>query len=163
TAKESSRTKVVLISNGHNGGHIETVLDFIARETTNYGSPMSVVRLNDESSLSTECRSSLRGVTNCYCALVMRSSPHEGRGGIWNSTRRTDAAMWATPVTINVDSSSNMEEIYLLPMQRAVDTVIARLNGSNTTPLAGTRELPFTSQTQKERDRKVREIFHNAI
>ncbi|GJN82200.1 hypothetical protein PLIIFM63780_005737 [Purpureocillium lilacinum] len=163
TAKESSRTKVVLISNGHNGGHIETVLDFVARETTNYGSPMSVVRLNDESSLSTECRSSLRGVTNCYCALVMRSSPNEGRGGIWNYTIRTDAAMWESPVKINVDSSSNMEEIYLLPMQRAVDTVIARLNGSNTTPLAGTRELPFTSQTQKERDRKVREIFHNAI
>ncbi|UNI22712.1 hypothetical protein JDV02_008574 [Purpureocillium takamizusanense] len=164
TAKGSSRTKVVLISNGHQGGSIETVLDSVARETTDYGAPMTVVRLADESSLSNECRSSLRGVTNCYCALVMRSSPNEGSGGIWNYTIRTDAAMWESPVKINVDSTTNMEEIYLLPMQRAVDTIIARLNGSNTNnALARTRELPFTSQTQEQRDRKVREIFHNAI
>ncbi|KAJ6439693.1 ABC transporter [Purpureocillium lavendulum] len=163
TAIDSGRTKVVLISNGHDGGHIETVLDFIARQTTEYGSPMSVVRLKDERELSSECRSSLRGVTNCYCALVMRSSPNEGRGGIWNYTIRTDAAMWESPVKINVDSANNMEEVYLLPMQRAVDTVIARLNGSNTSPLAQTREMPFTSQTQKERDRIVRQHFHKAI
>ncbi|KAJ6437926.1 ABC transporter [Purpureocillium lavendulum] len=163
TAKESGRTKVVLISNGHDGSHIQTVLDSIARQTTAYGSPMSVVRLNDEDALSTECRSSLRGVTSCYCALVMRSSPNEGQGGIWNYTIRTDAAMSESPLKINVESSSNIEEIYLLPMQRAVDTIIARINGSNTSPLARNREMPFTSQTQQDLDREARVLFHNSI
>ncbi|GJN69804.1 hypothetical protein PLICBS_003856 [Purpureocillium lilacinum] len=162
-ASGSSRSKIVLINNGFYGGNIEAVLDAIARQASDYGPPLTISRLDREDELYTECPSTLRGVTNCYGALVMNSSPTEGHGGIWNYTIRTDAAMWESTIKINVRSSSNMEEIYLLPLQRAVDTVIASLNGNNADPLARNKEMPFTSQTQEERSRKVRELFHNKI
>ncbi|PNY28080.1 Retinal-specific ATP-binding cassette transporter [Tolypocladium capitatum] len=92
----------------------------------------------------------------------MRSSPAEGPGGIWNYTIRTDAALAASPLTVDVGSAANPEEVYLLPMQRAVDAAIAGLAGAGR-PLARNAEMPFTSQTQPQRDRQVRRIYHGAI
>ncbi|KJZ71629.1 hypothetical protein HIM_08941 [Hirsutella minnesotensis 3608] len=162
-AISTGRQKVVLVDNGHQGGNISRVLDDIARQTTDYGAPMRPVRVDNEDSLVTECRSSLRGNTECYAAVVMRSSPSEGPGRIWNYTIRTDASLARSSLTIDVDISTNPEEVYLLPLQRAVDAAIARLQGSSNDPLARTSEMPFTSLTQEERDRKVRQVYHSAI
>ncbi|UKZ76434.1 hypothetical protein TrVFT333_004138 [Trichoderma virens FT-333] len=119
---------------------------------------------NSEDTLVTECRSSLRGVTTCFGAVVMRSSPNEGHGGLWNYTIRTDAEMANSPVKINVDKSDNPEEVYLLPIQRTIDGIIAGLNNTKATQaLSNTQEMPFTNLTQKERQIKVRQIFHKAI
>ncbi|KAM4062839.1 ABC transporter [Hirsutella rhossiliensis] len=163
-ATYSGRHKIVLVSNGHPvGGNISRVLDDIARQTADYGDPMRAVRVNAEDSLVSECRSTLRGVTSCFAAVVMRSSPTEGPGNIWNYTIRTDASLAQSPLTINIESHTNPEQVYLMPLQRAIDAAIARLEGRDAAPLARTNELPFTSQTQEERDRKVREVYHSAI
>lgn len=161
-AHSGGRTKVVLVNNGFSGGDIDRVLGKIANAVTTDGS-MDLVRVGHEDELVTTCRSSLRGVTGCFCAIVMRSSPTEGPGGLWNYTIRTDAAFWSEPVKFNVDKSDNVEQVYLLPMQKAVDTAIASLNGSNSDPLAKTDGQPFASMTQKERDRKVRQLYHKSI
>ncbi|POR36059.1 Retinal-specific ATP-binding cassette transporter, partial [Tolypocladium paradoxum] len=93
----------------------------------------------------------------------MRSSPAEGPGRVWNYTIRTDASLAESPLKINVASAANPEEVYLLPMQRAVDAAIAGLAAPGWDPLARNAEMPFTSLTQAERDRQVRRVYHTAI
>lgn len=165
-AQYSGRDKLVLVSGGHGpGGSISRVLDDIARQAADYGPGMRVVRLDAEDGLVSECRSTLRGVTACFAAVVMRSSPTEGSGPgrIWNYTIRADASLARSPLTINIDSPTNPEQVYLMPLQRAVDSAIARLEGRDVAPLGRTNELPFTSRTQEERDRNVRNAYHSAI
>ncbi|KAG6018249.1 hypothetical protein E4U43_006384 [Claviceps pusilla] len=167
-ARSRGRDKVVLVNNGYSGGDIDRVLDMVASVVTADAS-MKLARMNSENNLATECRSSLRGVTTCFAAIVMRSSPNEGTAGLWNYTIRTDAAFWSEPVRFNVEKSDNVQQIYMLPIQRAVDTAIASLAGSNSdvnsssNSLSKTEELAFTSITQKQRDEKVRQTYHNAI
>ncbi|KAG5983008.1 hypothetical protein E4U55_000960 [Claviceps digitariae] len=161
-ARSSGRDKVVLVNNGYSGGDIDRVLDLVASAVTADAS-MKLARIDTENDLTTECRSSLRGVTTCFAAIVMRSSPKEGTGGLWNYTIRTDAAFWSEPVKFNVEKSDNVQQIYILPIQRVVDSAIASLADSKSNPLAKTDELAFTSITQKQRDLKVRETYHNAI
>lgn len=163
-ARPSGRDKLVLVSNGHGpDGNISRLLDDIARQTTDYGNHMRAVRVDAEDALVSECRSTLRGVTSCFAAVVMRSSPNEGPGNIWNYTIRTDAALARSPLTIDIESPTNPEQVYLLPLQRAISSAIARLEGRDAARLERTDELPFTSQTQQERDRNVRKVYHSAI
>ena len=164
-ARGSGRHKVILVDNGHTGGDIQTVLDRLATEVQDAGvSSFTVARVSDESDLVLECPSTLRGVTECFDAVVMRSSPNEGPGGIWNYTIRTDAALANSPEEIVIDRSTNPEEVYLLPMQRAVDSIIASIsNPKAANPLADTQEYPFTSLTPKQRDKLIQEIYQRAI
>lgn len=163
-AFSSGRHKVVLIDNGFTGGNIEKALDQLQTQIAEQGPHINVVRTSSEDTLLTECRSSLRGVTICFGAVVMRSSPNEGSGGIWNYTIRTDAEMTSSPVKINVDKSDNPEEVYFMPIQRTIDGIIAGMNNTDAPKaLANTQEMPFTNMTQKQRDIKVRQIFHKAI
>ncbi|KAG5948339.1 hypothetical protein E4U53_006312 [Claviceps sorghi] len=161
-ARSSGRDKVVLVNNGYSRGDIDRVLDMVANAVTADAS-VKLARIDTENHLTAECRSSLRGVTTCFAAVVMRSSPTEGTGGLWNYTIRTDAAFWSEPVKFNVEKSDNVQQIYILPIQRVVDSAIASLGASHPDPLAKTEELAFTSMTQKQRDEKVREAYHNAI
>ncbi|KAG6009715.1 hypothetical protein E4U21_001463 [Claviceps maximensis] len=161
-ARNSGRDKVVLVNGGYSGGDIDRVLDRVASAVTADAS-VNLARIENENDLITECRSSLRGVTTCFAAIVMRSSPTEGTGGLWNYTIRTDAAFWNEPVKFNVEKPDNVQQIYILPIQRVVDSAIASLDGSNPDSLAKTEELAFTSITQEQRDLKVRETYHNAI
>lgn len=162
-AHGSSRDKFVLVNNGFTGGNIESVLDTLASQATAAADFVEVVRVDDEDQLTTECRSSLRGVTTCFGAVVMRSSPDEGSGGIWNYTIRTDGALISSVGKIDVDTSSNDQEIYILPVQRAVDSIIVRMNSSSDTSLDDTMEYPFTTLTQAERRDRIREVYQNII
>lgn len=162
-ASGSGRNKVVLVNNGHSGGDIDRVLDQLADQVSNARSSVEVTRIEDEDDLVLECRSSLRGVTKCFGAVIMRSSPNEGTGGIWNYTIRNDGSLYASVAKIDVEKSTNDQEIYILPLQRTVDTVITQLNGSDSDPLANTREYPFTDMSQKEHETDVRKQYHKAI
>ena len=53
------------------------------------------------------------------------SSPDEGPTGKWNYTIRADGALESKIVT---DSNTNDVEIYVLPLQHAIDFAIAGLN-----------------------------------
>lgn len=165
SAQGSGRDKVLLVNGGFTGGAIETVLDDVASAIKNASDYINVVRVDSEDDLVTECRSTLRGVTTCFNAIVMRSSPDQGNGGIWNYTIRTDAEFANAPFKINIEDTDNPEQVYLLPMQRAVDSAIVRLEHPDLgqDPLANVREKPFTSSTPEERDVKIRELYQQAI
>lgn len=160
----SGRTKLVLVNNGLAGGNIDKVLDDVASTVKNANSRVSIVHVQDEREIVGECRSTLRGVTECFNAIVFRSSPDEGHGGVWNYTIRTDSAFYVEPLRIQVDRGDNVAQVYLIPSQHMVDASIAKLsNPTLQNPLADVQEKAFTSLTSDERIQRTREIYHRSI
>lgn len=66
-------------------------------------------------------------MSRCIAAAIFYSSPTEGPQEAWNYTIRTDAVLGEG---IDVDSTRNDQQIYLLPFQRSIDWAIARANSS---------------------------------
>lgn len=157
------RDRVVLVNSGFTDGDIDTVLDRLGTAIEDASPGMEIIRIQNEREISRHCRSSLRGVTTCFNAVVIRSSPDEGAGGFWNYTIRTDAEFASSSIRFDVTSTHNPAQIYMLPVQRAVDTIIARLDDSDADPMAGTREYPYTDLTQDEREDWIREIYQQAL
>jgi ABC-type multidrug transport system ATPase subunit len=163
SGSSSGRDTVVLVNSGLIGGDIDRVLDRLETDIGRTETGVRTVRLENEDDVARECRSTLRGVTTCFNAVVMRSSPDEGDGGLWNYTIRTDAAFAASPRTVEVGKGGNPQQVYLMPMQHAVDTIISQLDDPDADPLADTQELVFTSLTPEEREDRIREVYQQAI
>ncbi|KAK8143650.1 hypothetical protein G3M48_006937 [Beauveria asiatica] len=160
----AGRTKLILVNNGHAGGNIDKVLNDVANTVQNANAGVAIVRVGSEREIPGQCRSTLRGVTACFNAIVFRSSPDEGNGAIWNYTIRTDAAFYQEPMKIRVDKGDNVEQIYMIPTQHMVDRAIAKIaNPSQQDPLANVQEKTFTSHTGQERLAQTRRLYHKAI
>jgi ATP-binding cassette, subfamily A (ABC1), member 3 len=159
-AGNTGRDNVVFVNNGLAGGDIDRVIDALVPSVVSAGK--NATRAALETDLNTLCRSSLRGVTQCFGAVVFRSSPREGPGGIWNYTIRTDGALGTK---VDVYRNDNDAQVYLMPIQRAVDAAIASLNsGPDQGPLPETtNEYPFTDLTQEERAVRIRVLYQAAI
>jgi ABC-type lipoprotein export system ATPase subunit len=80
--------------------------------------------------------------------MKVYSSPKEG--GIWNYTLRADAALGLSTVNVGVDT--NDAEIFILPLQHAIDAAIASVNSTGTSMAmpATVQEYPFTSETEQQ-------------
>jgi ABC-type multidrug transport system ATPase subunit len=160
----SGRDKVILVNNGFSGGDIDRALSRFEDQVDDSGTGTQVIRVRNEDDIYRECRSSLRGVTTCFCAIIMYSSPSEGDGNIWNYTIRTDAEFASSPVRVEIDDNDNPVQVYILPVQRTIDGIIASLNDTaDSSVLENTREMPFTDRTQEQREQRIRQIFHEAI
>lgn len=121
----AGRNRLVFVSNGLVGGPIEQVINEVAQPAKK--SQYEVHILADETEVRELCRTSLRGMSRCIAAAVFYSSPTEGPDEAWNYTIKTDAVLGEG---IDVDSSHNDQQIYLLPFQRSIDWAIARTNTS---------------------------------
>ncbi|PQE22561.1 abc transporter protein [Rutstroemia sp. NJR-2017a BVV2] len=154
------RNTVAFVNNGFTGGDIERVINAVAQPAEAAGK--TVQRLTSEAELLEVCRSSLRGATSCYGAVVFQSSPSEGEGGIWNYTLRADGAFGEKIV---VDKDNNDAQLFLLPLQRAIDVAIAANNNTiNQNDLPATvYEYPYTSMTQEQRRTQIRVNYQGAI
>ncbi|KAK0743794.1 hypothetical protein B0T18DRAFT_392508 [Schizothecium vesticola] len=158
----SGRDTVAFVHNGFRGGDIDRVIDELAAVVTGAGKKATV--LATEIELTTTCRSSLRGITPCYGAVVFRGSPSEGRGGLWNYTIRSDGALGTG--RINVDLDTNDGQMYMLPLQRAVDAAISASSdgtGNRGRLPAEMDEKPFTALTMEERAVRVRVIYTGMV
>ncbi|KAI0396604.1 ABC transporter [Xylariaceae sp. FL0594] len=166
-ASSSARYKVAFVNNGLAGGDIDRVIDMLADTVTSVDK--EVIRLTELRDLTSACRSTLRGNSNCYGAVVFNSSPKEGNGGIWNYTLRADGALGSRIFT---DKDDNDAQVYTLPLQRAVDSAIASLDGQSgnadgaSRPSAlpdKTEEYGFTPLTQAERNEQIRRNYQSAL
>ena len=150
------RDKLVFVNNGFTGGDIEAVIQDIVR----IASPnVNTLVLEQEEELLTTCRSTIRGTSSCIAGAVFHSSPTEGQDGRWNYTIRADGAL---ANKIVVDSSKNDAEIYVLPLQHAIDYSIARRGGNSDLP--GTvEEYAYTSITKEQRETDIRTRYMGGI
>lgn len=147
------------MNNGHVGGQIDEVIDLVKSSVTNH----QITLLNDSSTLTTVCRSSLRGVTPCYAAIVFNSSPTEGTKGQWDYTIRADGSLGAADLDVATDD--NDAEIYAMPIQRTIDFAIASLNTTNTRTLDNTPvdEMVYTSISNEEKNQEIRSQFQRLL
>jgi ABC-type multidrug transport system ATPase subunit len=158
-ARESGRTNLVFVDGGFKGGEIEGVIGELSG-LAGAVAGVNVTVVGNEEELPYVCRASLRGVTPCYGAVVFRGSPTEGGGGLWNYTLRADGALGAGRVDVGKDT--NDAQVYMLPLQRAVDAAITKngRGGNGTVALPeGEDQYPFTSLTTEERADLVRVIY----
>ncbi|KAF7958317.1 hypothetical protein EAE96_001868 [Botrytis aclada] len=154
------RNTLAFVNNGLIGGDVDAVIADLTSQAEVAGA--KVKRLTTEAELLDICKSSLRGATSCYGAIVFNASPSEGTGGIWNYTMRADGAFGTQ---IDVTTDKNDAELFLLPLQRAVDYAIASRNTTidqNALPTT-VNEYPYTSQTQKQRETAIRTNYQSAI
>ncbi|KAF9771105.1 hypothetical protein IL306_011270 [Fusarium sp. DS 682] len=164
-ASNSGRRKLVLADNGLEGGNVERLFSDVRQQFEDAADSVSVkfevVSARNDDDVTNECPSNLRGVSRCFGAIVMTSSPDQRPGGIWNYTIRGDGSFNRAALTFEI-SKSNDQQIYLIPLQHAVDRAISRLSSSSTS-LNDTQEYPYTSMTPKERDREIRKRFQKTI
>ncbi|KAK1579832.1 ABC transporter [Colletotrichum navitas] len=169
-AADSGRETVVFVNNGFSGGDIDRVIDALATSVESAGK--TVLRRSSTADLGTDCPTNLRGVSQCYGAVVFQASPSEGPGGYWNYTLRSDGALRS--IVVDVDSDKNDAQIYLLPLQRAVDVAIASIQSGSSSGSGLSQveqgslpetvnEYPFTSITQEERAVRIRINYQSAI
>jgi len=150
---EGGRNTVALVNNGHAGGEIERVISSVAEIVTGAGKNAS--RLESEDELGYVCRSSIRGTSKCFGAVVFHSSPDEGNGGIWNYTLRADGGLG---LDFKVDSDDNDAQLYALPLQQAIDRSIA----GDSFP-SKTQQFPYTADTEDEREAKLRRDYQSSF
>ncbi|RKK23812.1 hypothetical protein BFJ69_g15637 [Fusarium oxysporum] len=149
---------VVFVDNGFTGGEIERVINSLVASVQQEAG-MTAKWRRSPSNLAIDCRSSLRGVTPCYGAVIFHSSPSEGHGGLWNYTLRSDSSL--SGLRIKVNDADNDAQVFLLPLQRAVDRAITVASGSSLPDRVD--EYPFTSMTQKEHEEVIRRKYQNSI
>ncbi|KAF2013622.1 nod factor export ATP-binding protein I [Aaosphaeria arxii CBS 175.79] len=153
---QGNRDTVVFINNGHTGGDIEQVINNLADTVRGAGKIAQVAE--QDSDLLTICESSLRGASTCFGAINFHSSPSEGEGQGWNYTLRADGSLGDR---IFVDRTNNDVEIYVLPLQKAVDSAIASLNGTN--QIETIDEYPYTERTPEELAERIRTLYMGAL
>lgn len=159
-AAGGGRNRLVLVNGGFTGGDIQTVIQDVANTVKASGKDVEVV--SDENELLTLCRSTLRGTSTCYGAAVFYASPTEGPGGMWNYSLRADGGL-GTKIYVTADN--NDVEIYLLPLQHAIDFAIASHNSTIDQGALPNRvyEYPFTSETQQQRNDRIRVSYMGGI
>ena len=158
-ALNEARNIVALVNSGYKGGNIDRVINQIGDVA--WGSGKDVEILDNEDDLLITCRSTLQGTTNCFAAVVFYSSPDEGPDGVWNYTLRVDGSLNSR---FDVRNNNNDQEVFILPLQHAVDYAIAGLNDTvDVAALPQIQEYPYTSITQDERDTRIRQAYMQSL
>lgn len=153
-----NRNTLVLANSGFTNGDIARVIDEVGTIAKDAGITVQVVE--DPSALSDFCRSSIRGVTSCLGAAVFHSSPTESEGGRWNYTLRGDLVLGSSIYTNRAD---NDVEIYILPLQHAIDAAIAGTKEGSGNALPVPQANMYTSQSAAERREEQRLAYMNTI
>lgn len=148
----------MFVNNGFSDGAIDSVISQVISETGTFGG--RIERLSQEEDLLTTCRNSIRGTSTCIAGAVFFSSPTEGDGGRWNYSIRADGGLATKIVT---DSSKNDVEIYLLPLQHAIDRAISQVEDGATALPDIVQEYPYTSQTKEQRQARIRTRYMGGI
>ncbi|KAL8687648.1 MAG: hypothetical protein Q9224_005091 [Gallowayella concinna] len=153
------RNSIAFVDNGLTGGDISAVIEDVAMPFRNAGK--TIHNKASSSDLADACPSSQRGTTSCYGAVVFHSSPDEPvKGGDWNYTIRSDTSLGGN---FDVKSSTNDAQVYLLPLQRAVDLAIAsRLSPSKEASLQKVGQYLFTQESEEKRQLDTRQSYYRA-
>ena len=146
-ATHGRETLVLINTSGFVNGDIDRVIDIVAKPVKAAGKKVLIGNSTDQ--LRQTCRSTLAGTTKCYAAAIFHASPKEGFRKSWYYSLRADAALGGS---VDMTQSHNDGQVYVLPLQHAIDVAIGSING---TILPSTvNEYPFTSLTEERFRRK---------
>lgn len=106
--------------------------------------------LSDPDDVLTLCSQNLQGVSTCYGAIEWQEVDTDA--GLYNYTLRGNAGMQH----IRVDTGESDADVYILPLQWAMDRAIANLTG---TP----ESMPYTAQTEDDFEAKANRTYMKAI
>lgn len=130
------------VDNGMKGGDVSSLIDSLSRTISEAGRTPKLY--DDTWALAQDCASDTKGVSKCYGAVVFYGSPTQGTNisekGTWNYTVRGESSSYGG--FANVRSDNYGPELYLMPLQRAVDIEIISRSMSD-----GTSALPPTMKT----------------
>lgn len=157
---KGGRDTLAFVNNGFFDGDIQRVIETVAEPVRAIGKTVRVLQTPEE--LVATCPSTLRGDTTCFAAVIFHSSPNEGPGGIWNYTLRGDGLFGTR---IDIRKSTNDAELYIVPVQHAVDFSIASLNGTiDASALPSeVRQYPYTDRTREQRIENIRIRYMGGI
>lgn len=147
------RNTVAFVNSNHSGGEIDRVIGSLSDIVT--GAGKNATKLTNPDELGYVCRSSIRGTSTCFGAVVFHSSPDEGDGQLWNYTLRADGGLG---LSFKVGEDGNDAQIYALPLQRAVDAAIAGSSFPDRT-----QQYAFTADTEDERQARVRRDYQSSF
>ena len=120
-AQAGARANVVFVDNGHVGGSISSIINGLSQTVKAAGK--NVQLLPDYGSMTGLCATSRQGVSDCFAGVEFFSSPSEPvEGGIWNYSISIDSSLGHS---IDVSSESNDAQIFMLPLQHAIDSAIS--------------------------------------
>ncbi|KAI5290921.1 hypothetical protein KEM54_000022 [Ascosphaera aggregata] len=143
----SGRDKVAFVNNGFTNGDIAQVISKLEGTARDAGAKTAI--FSREHELGNYCKTSLRGASSCFGAVVFASSPTEGGNHthMWNYTIRADGVLGTV---IKVSRENNDPQQYTLPLQQAVDSEIAKMIGGPQLPNK-VYQFPYTVKTDTER------------
>lgn len=153
-ARHTGRHKIVLVNNDNIGENSEQVLRRRQKLVEAQHAPAKIVRVPNTDDIKNECVANAEGATSYFAAVIAHSSADQASGAIWNYTIRAGAAFASSPLVFNTATTTNPEQVYILPLKRAIDAIIAQVE-PRTTPsqsLANIAEIAFTSDTQEQRE-----------
>lgn len=134
----NTRKNFVIVDRGLPGEDIRYVIDQLKTMAQNGNRNLFILTNSDD--IPTVCPSSSKGVTECFGAVDFWSSPDQAPGAIWNYTLWQDSVLGGADVRNN----DNGIQIYTLPIQREIDSLIS--SRSNGTKLPDTIfQYPYTS------------------
>ncbi|KAF3479767.1 uncharacterized protein GIQ15_06743 [Arthroderma uncinatum] len=154
----SSRTNVVFVNNGFTNGDIARVIDQVSMPVRASGKSATVLSSTD--AVQDICKSSILGTSSCVAVAVFASSPTEGNGRKWNYTIKADGALGKN---IDVKSTTNDAQTYILPFQHAIDWAIASVNGTAGPTNQQVMQYPYTSKSEEERIKDTRIRYTGTI
>ena len=138
----------IIVSNDTLGPDVATVIDRIVGPLD--GIPNSIRRLHNDDELIQSCTANLRGISNCYGALIFEDSPlTPGRFKTWNYTIRTGSPSYGGS---SIFEHKGSEDTFWLPLQLAVDNAI--LNSTQSVNTYG-----FTQRDQATVDKLDRGLY----
>lgn len=117
---------MVFVNNGFEDGDIARVIERVSMPVRASGKSVTV--LSSTNAVQDICKSSILGTSSCVAVAVFASSPTEGNGGRWNYTIKADGALGKN---IDVESTTNDAQTYILPFQHEIDWAIASVNGTH--------------------------------
>jgi ATP-binding cassette subfamily A (ABC1) protein 3 len=122
---------VGFIDNGMTGGDVGAVINSLSQQVRDAG---KIPKQYDSTwALAQDCLTDLKGSAPCYGAIIFLSSPNQGTNesqqGVWNYTIRGQGSSYGS--NVDVRSDKNGAEIYLLPLQRALEKEIIAQSGPN--------------------------------
>lgn len=155
-----SRDTLAFVHGNLTGGPISAVIDALAATSRRAGKKIRLLSSEDE--LPGVCKSSGLSSSNCYAAVIFHTSYDEPvAGGVWNYTIKTDASLGLLQ---DVTSTVNDAQVYLLPLQLAIDQAIATVTpNAKGDGLQKVDQMIFTAADEPRRVQDTRMSYWNGL